>query len=337
MSQQHVESGDSVSFTKVEWTLEDELGYVEFDRTERLRYKKKILFDDYVIDMASVDLNIYARIFKNNRLVVDYFYTSRQIDLDESQIEIYCSNSSDPTYYIVFATIDEMDGIMNFFRLNESGVKNLGFFYTGDEVREETLMSTYAKVRTKWVFSLYEKQGGFVYYCQFPGGEILPYNIPFEVWFKEDPDKTRREIAFIKREFVSIQGNWQTTCVDSRDMGHIIILNQGSAYFDLFGKKLSTNPNSRTRVLVGWRKDNKEANTYYFDYRGVKWKNNLLDWSNFATNRIIAKMILIDGTNAFLTWYGFYNEKTKKREFLLSDFNAEVGAYPVRLHRCSDK
>lgn len=47
-----------------------------------------------------------------------------------------------------------------------------------------------------------------------------------------------------------------------------------------------------------------------------------LDWKNYLNDKPIAKIKLKDTNHLELTWMGFYNAKTKKRNFTTSDIKS---------------
>lgn len=68
---------------------------------------------------------------------------------------------------------------------------------------------------------------------------------------------------------------------------------------------------------------------------GVSGKNKDLDWNNFSTREKIAEIAVIDSIHVKFNWLGFYNTKTKRREFLKNPF--DLSENPVILTKCEDK
>lgn len=68
---------------------------------------------------------------------------------------------------------------------------------------------------------------------------------------------------------------------------------------------------------------------------GVSGKNKDLDWNNFSTTEKIADIKVIDSIHVEFNWLGFYNTKTKSREFIKNPFNKSENH--VILTKCEDK
>jgi len=59
-----------------------------------------------------------------------------------------------------------------------------------------------------------------------------------------------------------------------------------------------------------------------------------LDWTEYLNDETIAYIKKIDDNTINFYWYGFYNKKTKKREFKDSSFYQETKAKDIVLKRC---
>jgi hypothetical protein len=59
-----------------------------------------------------------------------------------------------------------------------------------------------------------------------------------------------------------------------------------------------------------------------------------LNWNEYLNDKAIAYVKIIDDSHIFFYWYGFYNKKTKKREFKESDFNIEDPSKDIVLTKC---
>jgi hypothetical protein len=60
-----------------------------------------------------------------------------------------------------------------------------------------------------------------------------------------------------------------------------------------------------------------------------------MDWRNFSKDSIISNIQYVDNQIEF-TWLGFYNTKTKKREFLENPFTGRVEQLPIILKKCDE-
>lgn len=60
-----------------------------------------------------------------------------------------------------------------------------------------------------------------------------------------------------------------------------------------------------------------------------------MDWKSFVNDKPIAKIKMINDKKIFFYWYGFYNNKTKMREFTECEFNLETKDKEIVLKQCS--
>lgn len=60
-----------------------------------------------------------------------------------------------------------------------------------------------------------------------------------------------------------------------------------------------------------------------------------LNWKEYINNEPIAYIKMIDDNTIYFYWYGFYNKKTKKREFKESNFQQESNAKEIILRKCN--
>ncbi len=58
-----------------------------------------------------------------------------------------------------------------------------------------------------------------------------------------------------------------------------------------------------------------------------------MDWENYSQNDIISKIKYINDTIEF-QWFGFYNMKTRKREYTLNPFTSKMETLPIILKKC---
>ncbi|MDR2236626.1 MAG: hypothetical protein LBE92_10920 [Chryseobacterium sp.] len=60
-----------------------------------------------------------------------------------------------------------------------------------------------------------------------------------------------------------------------------------------------------------------------------------LNWKEYINNEPIAYLKMIDDNTMSFYWYGFYNKKTKKREFKETNFQQESKTKEIILKKCS--
>lgn len=61
-----------------------------------------------------------------------------------------------------------------------------------------------------------------------------------------------------------------------------------------------------------------------------------LEWGSFSTDSTIAQLRLIKPGKAIFSWFGFYNKKTGKRDWVdQSDLNVETGNNAIDLQKCN--
>jgi hypothetical protein len=120
--------------------------------------------------------------------------------------------------------------------------------------------------------------------------------------------------------------NWQTECSSEKPAFYY----GGDGQLKIFSKVNSW-------AFVATKVDSVN-NLYVVKFQfltGVSGKNKDLDWNNFSTREKIAYIKIIDSMHVEFNWVGFYNTKTKKREFTKNPFDKATN--PVILIRCEDK
>ncbi|KIC61563.1 hypothetical protein RM51_16320 [Chryseobacterium taiwanense] len=60
-----------------------------------------------------------------------------------------------------------------------------------------------------------------------------------------------------------------------------------------------------------------------------------LNWKEYMNNEPIAYIKMINDNTMYFYWYGFYNKKTKKREFKETNFQQESNAEEIILRKCN--
>jgi hypothetical protein len=113
-----------------------------------------------------------------------------------------------------------------------------------------------------------------------------------------------------------ITGTWKTNCENGNASIQIedgkafleIMFNQ--IYIDMVEIKQNNYENSITYKL---KEKPQDLGSF-----GVK-----MDWGNFINDKPIAYVKVINDKTIYFYWYGFYNHKTKKREFTECEFQQE--------------
>lgn len=134
--------------------------------------------------------------------------------------------------------------------------------------------------------------------------------------------------SIIQKELVgSNTSTWRTNC------------KEGFTYIKINGKNASLVVASNQIYI-----DLVETKRYDFE-KGIAYKLEKipedmgrggmgLNWEEYINDKPIVYVKMIDDNHMYFYWYGFYNKKTKKREFLESDFNVENKSKDIILTKC---
>ncbi|WP_160139355.1 hypothetical protein [Chryseobacterium sp. c4a] len=140
----------------------------------------------------------------------------------------------------------------------------------------------------------------------------------------EDSVKTLKD-----KKWYSADGTWKTNCTD------------GEGSITIEGKKafLVLLSNQIYLELV-------EMKRYDFE-KGIAYKlkeipedvgtiGMRLDWKEYLNDEPVAYIKNIDNNRLNFYWYGFYNKKTKKREFKDNNFYQETESKDIVLKKCNN-
>lgn len=153
---------------------------------------------------------------------------------------------------------------------------------------------------------------------------------------KQDTLRQTIELTDIKRERdtknksiqYSANGTWQVNC--KTGVGSLSINDKEASLTLLYNQ-----------VYI----DMKELKRYDFE-KGIAYTlkeipediGNIgrdLNWNEYINNEPIAYLKMIDDNTMYFYWYGFYNKKSKKREFKESSFQQESKTKEIILKKCS--
>ena len=81
------------------------------------------------------------------------------------------------------------------------------------------------------------------------------------------------------------------------------------------------------------KKNNESEFDFYFKSPPIAPIPDDMDWENYSQKEKIAKINYSKGIMYF-TWYGFFNEKTKKREYLENPFTNKIEKESIILKKC---
>ncbi|WP_438711318.1 hypothetical protein ACSTS3_22710 [Aquimarina muelleri] len=122
-------------------------------------------------------------------------------------------------------------------------------------------------------------------------------------------DKENKIVTPVSKPIVNtfdVKGYWSNNC------------QEGSGYVDISeNNTLKIEVNSNQVYLKG-RYKNIKSNFFniYFTSKDLGRGGSSLDWVNYDKDSIIGTLKLIDKKYANFNWLGFYNKKTKKREWV---------------------
>lgn len=125
----------------------------------------------------------------------------------------------------------------------------------------------------------------------------------------------------------SANGTWKTNCsegigsitIEGKEASLVVMSNQ--IYIQLIETKRF---DSEKGIAYKLKKTPEDLGTL-----GIK-----LPWKDYLNDQTIAYIKVIDNKTLNFYWYGFYNEKTKKRDFTESNFNQESKEKDIVLKKC---
>lgn len=141
--------------------------------------------------------------------------------------------------------------------------------------------------------------------------------------------KSDHEInSAVQNKKYSAEGTWMVDC--KKGVGHLsisgkeasLILLYNQIYIDMSELKRYDYEKGIAYTLKEIPEDIGEIG------RGLNWKE-------YMNNEPIAYIKMIDDNTMYFYWYGFYNKKTKKREFKETNFQQESNSKEIILRKCN--
>lgn len=259
----------------------------------------------YYIPKSSKDNDYYQNIEKNNNIKPLY---------DELNSSTYYSQDDNR----------KIDKILKEKIKNEADFQIIGTFIDKKYINIENendysinfpfVQKYYKKENKKWIF-LFDKN------ITNADDEIKYNNRSFINSQILDKDK-KTENQY------SINGQWLVDCekgvgsllVNNNDVSLTVLYNQ--IYIDMVELKRYDDENGIAYKLKEIPED-----------IGNIGRN--LNWKEYLNNEPIAYVKMIDNKTMHFYWYGFYNSKTKKREFKEINFNQETANKDIILKKCT--
>lgn len=104
----------------------------------------------------------------------------------------------------------------------------------------------------------------------------------------------------------NIEGYWTNNC------------QAGSGYVDISENKTLKIELNSNQVYLKEKYENIKSNFYniYVTSKELGRGGSNLDWANYSKDSIVGTFKLIDKKYANFNWLGFYNKKSKKREWV---------------------
>ncbi|MDR3025158.1 hypothetical protein [Chryseobacterium sp.] len=144
----------------------------------------------------------------------------------------------------------------------------------------------------------------------------------------DNNDETEKDIT-TKTNNYSADGTWKTSC--DQGAGSITIEGKNASLVLLYDQ-----------IYI----DLVEVKRYGFE-KGIAYKlkelpedlgsiGTDLNWKEYLNDEPIAYVKKIDDNTVNFYWYGFYNKKTKKREFKDNSFYQETGMKDIILKKCNE-
>jgi hypothetical protein len=144
-----------------------------------------------------------------------------------------------------------------------------------------------------------------------------------------------KKISQRKETCVTDEENFDVDIVSSKSWSNDCKLDEAYIYFtSIGGQFVCRNKFSFDTKLK--KSSNNEFNIL-FDNTFLKkpYPSSMEDYQNFSATNSIAK-IKKNGNVLEFTWFGFYNTKTKKREFLENPFTGKIEQSPIILKECDE-
>ncbi len=283
-----------------------------FDSEKKLVFSSSIIkelgkFTVYYIPNSKQEINYYQNFEKSNHIIplydeensLNYYSATDQKKIDKILKERV---KSEKDFKIIGTFIPQ-----NFITIENDDEYNLTFPY---------LQKYYQKENGKWIY-LSEKK---IINAEDEISSNSKNN--FLSISTDKKDLKKQDIQY------SLNGTWQVDC--KTGAGNISITDKEASLTLLYNQ-----------VYI----DMKELKRYDFE-KGIAYTlkeipediGNIgrdLNWNEYINNEPIAYLKMIDDNTMYFYWYGFYNKKSKKREFKESSFQQESKTKEIILKKCS--
>ncbi len=124
----------------------------------------------------------------------------------------------------------------------------------------------------------------------------------------------------------NIKGTWKTEC--GKEKPSIEFFDDQSAVMDF-----DTKSGTLARINLNIEKNNDTFNVKFDGLTGVTKGNPDLEWVNFSREETIAEIKTVRENTFEISWFGFYNQKSKKRNSQENPF--AITEKNVQLVRCN--
>lgn len=209
-------------------------------------------------------------------------------------------------------------------------------------VKKDDLTSFYINEKDKYSISWINKEKGIIKRVSDIDDNIIKYYVNKSNLNKITKVKGTSKDCISSEEFdkpnrptntstntlsYSADGTWKTNCtegigsmtIEGKEASLVVLTNQ--IYIQLIETKRY---DSEKGIAYKLKKIPEDLGTL-----GIK-----LPWKNYLNEQTIAYIKVIDDKTLNFYWYGFYNEKTGKREFKESSFNQESKKSDIVLKKC---
>ena len=122
-------------------------------------------------------------------------------------------------------------------------------------------------------------------------------------------------------QILDVNSTWKEACI--KDKSALLIFDKLGGYLDILFN------NDFARVAVDITEDDHIYKLKYNVLTGITGYNKFVKWLDISHDSIIGEFTIKDKSIDF-NWLGFYNMKTKKREFIQNVF----GNNPTLLKKC---
>lgn len=315
--------------------------------------KKKSELTNNIIHNRSNDTDSMGNFYKMEKLYYDSenkIVFSTKLFPDSGKYTIYYTpkSSENIQYFKNFEILNKITPILD--ELNSQ-------YYYSDSDQEKINQILRKKIKNKKDFIMLgtfidknyiniknneEYSVQYPYVIKFYQKKENKWNYLFDKKIKSYEDEVKYNLKFIydtifvnnptisnKIDINAINGSWKVNCkngignlyISNKDASLIVLINQ--IYIDLTELKRYEFENGITYKLKEIPQD--------IGSLGLK-----LSWKDYVNNEPIAYVKMIDNKRIYFYWYGFYNSKTKKRDFKDINFRQETNEKDIILNKCID-